>query len=347
MKILHLKLLLACTVLCCSASAQLKVQKITEPAGKVLEKALKQSLLIQPGAKPFHIKLSISPAKGDAAVYSATIEETWVSTSEWKRTLNANGFSQTIIANASGMHYVTTGDYLPNWLRGFVTALFTPVPNVDQWSKPGMMVEHIELPNGAHSNPCMHAEFKLGIPPVQQVNFSNVCFKDGLLDFVGGPNYGMEFHDYSSFGKLKVPRKLIEDPARGVNLVGAVVVLEEVTSPPDFAVPADASDKDPLMLVDVSTEQLHQLAGGTATPKWPTPIPGHGMFTVWVSVDHDGVVREAHPLNSDESGFAADMAATLVGQHWKGAVSHGGPVQIEGALVFSYPPEQSTKPGAP
>ena len=327
-----------CISIGCLAFAQVK--KISEPAGKTLDKALKTSMLIQPDAKPFHIKLQIAQTKSTATTYAATIEETWVSPSQWSRTVVAAGLSQTTVVNETGMHVVTSGDYFPNWLRSFVTALFTPVPDADEWNRLKMPLEHIELPNGAHSNPCMHSEFNLGAAPVQQVNFANVCFKDGLLDFVGAPGYGMEFHDYRSYGRLKIAHTLIDHPMHGVELVGTLVTLEAVqgADPKLFVTPDGAGNKDPLATVSVGTDQLAKLAGGMVTLPWPNPVPGHGMFTVWISLDRNGVVRETHPLNSDESGIAADMAAQLVGRHWKGAVLSGEPTQVQGAMVFSYPP---------
>jgi len=62
------------------------------------------------------------------------------------------------------------------------------------------------------------------------------------------------------------------------------------------------------------------------------------MFTVWVSLDHDGVIKEVHTLNTDESGFAYDMSSKLIGRQWKAPKLNGESVQVEGAIVFSYPP---------
>jgi hypothetical protein len=322
---------LSCLLLATDLSAQLQIHKVTEPVGKTFDKALKTSLLIQPGAKPFHVKLEIAQAKTPSAEYAATIEETWASPTQWTRTVSAQGLTETTVVNSTGTHYLASGDYFPNWLRSFVTALITEVPDPEKWKTSNQLLEHIELPNGVKSDPCMHADLMLGTPPIQQVNFSNVCFKNGFLDFFGSPNYEMGFHDYQAFGKLKIPRTFSDNPARGIALVGTITLLEALNSPPaSFDTPAGATDADPFTTIQISTQQLHDLAGG--------PIPGHGMFTVWVSLDKSGTVREVHSLNSDESGFAGDMAATLNGLHWKAPIVNGSPVQVEGPLVFAYPP---------
>ena len=328
-------LLLLATAVC----IQGQVRTVTEPVGKTFDSALKTSLLIQPGAKPFHVKVEIAQTKTPSAEYAASIEETWVSPTLWTRTVTAQGFTETTVVNATGTHYFASGDYFPSWLRTFVTALVTEVPNPEQWKSSNQQMSHIEMPNGARSDACLHAQFMLGTPPVQQVNFSNVCFKDVLLHYFVSPNYSIEFDNYQKFGRLKVPQTFVDHPFRGVELAGKITLLEDLKSPPSsFDVAPNATDVDPFTTVQVDTQQLHALAGGPINPNWPTPIPGHGMFTVWVSLDKSGTVREVHNLNSDESGFAGDMAATLKGLHWKAPMVNGSPVQIEGPLVFAYPP---------
>jgi len=334
----------SCLALCAVASAQLKFQRIEEPLGDKLDKALKTSALIQPGAKPFHVKLEISAAKGDAATYAATVEETWISPTQWSRSVMAKGLSQTTVMNSSGVHIATSGDYYPRWLRSFVTGLFSPVPDADVWDQAKPTVDHIELPNGGHSDPCAQLEFNLGKAPLEQVNFAHVCFKDGLLQMAQSPAYTVDFSNYAAFGHLKVARTLGVEVMSGVNLLGKVVILEPVQTvdPKMFETPEGATDNDPLRTVSVTTDQLMKLAGGPVDLPWPSTFPGQGMFTVWVVLDRNGVIREAQSLNSDESNIAADMAAKLLGRQWKQAVANGTPVQVEGAMVFAYPPASAT-----
>jgi hypothetical protein len=237
---------------------------------------------------------------------------------------------------------VTQGDYFPKWMRDFVTGLFTPVPDPNRWNLSKAPLEHIELPNGTKSSPCQHAEFELGDPPLQQVNFATNCFQpsDGLLEMAQSPNYTIQFKNYASFGKLKIARQLLEEPGNRVHLTGRITVLEEAkgVSEQAFDTPANAVGTNPLSFALLSTTELLSLAGGIPELPWPNPIPGHGMFTVWVCLDPHGIVRETHSLNSDESGIAADMGKRLVGRQWKPYVKDGAPTQAEGALVFEYPP---------
>lgn len=333
---------------CGLASAQAK--KIYAPAGKTLDNALKKLLLVQPGAQSFHVLLKIAQTKGEVGAYAATVEETWLSNTRWRRTVSAENLVQTTVMNGSGLHYATSGDYFPLWLRSFVTALLTPVPNAEEWNRSKEPLEHMELGGGVHSDSCLHGEAVIGIAPAQQVNFSNVCFRpDGLLDYVSAPDYGMEFHDYGNFGKLRVARTLIDNPVHGVQVTGKVATLElaPTSDSTSFETPEGSVAKDPLASVSVRQDQLERLAGGPVSLQWPDPIPGHGMFTVWVSVDRTGQVREVHNLNSDESGLAAAMAAQLVGRKWKGAVVDGQRVQVQGGMTFAYPSQAAGVVGEP
>lgn len=322
--------------------AQVSVHKFSFPPGKMLEKAVHRSTLEQPGAKPFHVRLEVSQTRGQRGDYAATIEETWLGPDRWIRTVHAPDVSQVTIMNGSGLHVVTQGDYFPNWLRDFVTGLFTPVPDSSRWNISTARIEYIVLSNGNRSEPCQHAEFDLGEPPLQQVNFANDCFSvsGDLLGMVQSPNYSVGFKDYEGFGKLKIARTLGVELGSRVELVGRVTVLEEAkdVAAQTFDTPANATGTNPLASTLLSTRELLALAGGVPELPWPNPIPGHGMFTVWVSVDRSGKVREAHPLNSDESGIAAEMSVELVGRQWKPYQKDGVPAQSEGALVFEYPP---------
>lgn len=330
-------------VLLFGMSAIGQMRTITVPAGKTLESALKKQVLGQDGGQPFHVVLEIAEAKGTDAQYSATVEETWLAKDNWMRTVRAQGLEQTVIADGSGLHYETAGDYFPLWLHAFVIGMFSPV-DVAQWTRGSETIDQKEFSNGGRtvlSEPCIHHEFMLG-DQEKQVNFANLCFTDDRrLKMVQGPEFAVSFSDYERFGKLEVPRTLSVD-AEGVQLVGRVKVLEAPAAGAHVAaVPADATAVDPLRWVVVSTAALEKLAGEQIAPTWPAQIPGSGQFTLWVAVDRTGKVRQVETRNTDLSGFAADMAKTLKGRQWKVPVAEGAPVQVEGALVYRYPPAQS------
>lgn len=325
------------------AAAQVQVRTITMPAGKTLENALKKQVLGNDGEPPFHVVLEIADAKGSDPKYSATIEATWLAKDRWVRTVHAQGLDQTVIANESGVHYAAMGEYFPLWLRTFVIGMFSPVEDVVQWTRGSENIEHKEITVKGKTIPsdaCIHHEFMLG-DQEKQVNFANLCFNDDrLVKMVQGPEFAVSFGDFQRFGKLDVPRTLAVNVER-VSLVGKVKVLEPAAADVHLPeVPPSATDKDPLRFVEVSTASLEKLAGDQAMPAWPAQIPGSGQFTLWVAVDRTGTVQQVETRNTDLSGFAADMAKTLVGRKWKVPIIDGVPMQVEGALVYRYPPRQ-------
>jgi hypothetical protein len=316
------------------------MKTVTTPVKQTLQNALKKQVLGQDDGQPFHVVLDIAPAKGTDAEYTATIEETWLSKDHWMRTVRAPGLEQTVIANVSGLHYATSGVYFPLWLHAFVMGMFSPVPDVAQWTRHSDKLEWKELPNGAKTSPCIHHEFSVGAETIQ-INFVNLCFNaDGEFESIQGPEFGMEFSNYAGFGQLNVPHVFSVETGRGT-MVGKMTVLEEPKADAHIpVVPPHATDTDPVRFLPISTKQLEMLAGDQLSPTWPAVIPWSGQFTLWVAVDKTGKVREVEMRNTDLSGFAAKMATTLVGRQWKTPVAGGTPVQVEGALVYDYPPPE-------
>jgi len=332
---LALILALACSVM----GAQIK--KFSEPLGDKLDRALETSKLIQSGARPFHLRMEIKQTSGPSGNYNAVVEETWISQTLWTRTVSAEGLLQTIVVNKSGTHYVTSGDYFPNWLREFVTGITDPVPNAAEWDKLQPRINYVEMNGKVITDIIMRSEVMLGVPPVQQVNFADVTFQpDGLVRGSMVPGDTVGFGDYKPFGKLRVARSLAVSVYRHVELEGTVVALDEVTKPDLnlFSTPPSATDTDPLAHANVSSTVMMKLAVGTLHLNWPAAIPGNGMFTVWVNLDNTGKVREVGTLNSDLSGFAADMTAQFLGQQWIAPILSKVPVQASGPIVVAYPP---------
>src|SRR5437868_5346037 len=72
-----------------------KVVSVAEAA----DHAVQQSKLALPGGTPFHLKAHIANSGAPKPEYSADVEEYWISPEKWRRTVEAAGFSQTLIAN--------------------------------------------------------------------------------------------------------------------------------------------------------------------------------------------------------------------------------------------------------
>jgi hypothetical protein len=330
-------------VLLGSICASSQIKRTSIPMGDALTKALTKSSLISEGAKPFHVRVVVSEPENPESPYQGTIEEWWVSPNQWRREVTTrDGMKQTIVVVDGKKSEQDEGDYFPLWLRKFVTALIDPVPNSAAWTASGISIEQITLPNGDKSDACARAKSEIGSGDQATDAFSNVCFDgEGRLKFVGSPGYSMEFHDYRSFGKKQIAQKLIDDPEPGTTLVGEVVKLEEESHAGDsqklFA--SLSTDDNKFGSVSVGSEQMEQLIAGNPPIQWPSVRSGNvkGHLAMYISVDTEGRVREAWPLNSDNAGL--EESALNQVRNWKlrpATDSSGQKVQVDGGLGFAF-----------
>lgn len=330
-------------------------QQVTEtsvPLGKALDHALEQSALTGADAKPFHLKMHLFESTNPPSPYRADIEEYWVSQKQWRRSIDTPEFKQTLIVNGDQITEQNTGDYYPLWLKSFITGIFDPVPNADQWNKLDAKISQITLPSGQHSDACARMKFKVGSETVNNDAFANVCFDGaGLLKFVGSPSYSMEFHDYQRFGKKMVARRYQDDPEPGTELVANVVLLEELKKPDVtlFSIGQPTPPEQRLQSVVVSQATIEQAAEGQPALAWPPVQSGKttGLLSMYVSVDRQGRVREAYPLNSDNAGLQDAARDQLLKWKLKPMAANGVPVQVEAPLTFRFETTLATNAAQP
>lgn len=325
---------------CASTYGQIKQTSI--PIGNAVNKALKKVSLTGEDARPFHIRVNISEPENPQSPYQGSIEEWWVSQNQWRREVTAKGgMKQTVVVVDGKKTERDEGDYYPLWLRGYEIALFDPIPDAAAWTASGITIDQITMPNGAKSDVCARAKSKIGTGNRATDAFSNVCFDDeGRLKFIGNPRFSMEFHDYRGFGKKQIARKLANDPEPGTALVGEVTLLEGGTAWMQTALftPLTMNDER-FRTISVSAEQLEQLTANNLPVAWPPVHSGNvrGSLGMYISIDTEGQVREAWPLNADNAGLE-DPARDQVRQ-WKIKPvkdAAGNPVQIDGGLGFSF-----------
>jgi hypothetical protein len=318
------------------------VKETSIPLRDALSKALAESSLTGPNAVPFHVKVHLSESTNPQSDYHADIEEFWVSAKQFRRSIDSPEFKQTLVVNGEDVSEQDTGDYYPLWLKSFVTAIFDPVPDADRWAKLNTKITQITLPNGQRSDACARAQFKVGSDTVQNDAFANLCFDgNGLMKFTGSPGYSMEFHDYSRFdSKLMIARRYQDDPEPGSKLVAKVDLLEELKNPDVglFAVSRSSPAEKRIETYQVSQNTIEQAAQGQPAITWPPVQSGKtsGLLSTYISVDRDGRVREAYPLNSDNAGLQGAARDQLLKWKLKPLVVHGKPVQAEAALSFRF-----------
>jgi hypothetical protein len=306
---------------------------------QAVDKAVQQSKLTLAGGTPFHLKAHIANAGAPKPEYSADVEEYWVSPEKWRRTVKSAGFSQTLIVNGSAVSEKLTGDYYPFWLHDLVTALFDPLPMVDQLRA---MQGQIEIPeDSAKSNSCLNMQFRVGTAAAQNSVASAFCFggKGGLLQAVITPGYKAQFDSYLPFKKKMIARTIQAEFEPGLVLTAKVTELAELPSMDEklFTIDAATPAAEQMRTIQVTEDSARALAVNTPTIVWPTVREGktEGVISVYVSVDRSGQVREVWPLVSNNLELNQAARAQLLRWQYK-TYNNGGPSQMEAVLTFAF-----------
>jgi len=321
-----------------SAVAQEPGDKVVS-VGQAAENAVQQSKLTLAGGVPFHLKAHIGNIGALKPEYSADVEEYWVSPEKWRRSVQSAGFSQTLIVNGDKASEKLTGDYYPFWLHDMVTALFDPLPMVDQLK---LMQGQMEIPeDSAKSNSCVNMQFKVGIAPAQNTVGSAFCFggKGGLLQAVVTPGYKAQFADYQPFKKKMVARTIKAGFAPDLVLTAKVTQLAELPTSDEklFSIDTPTPSTEQLKTMQVSEDSARALALNTPAIVWPAVREGKtdGVMSVYVSADRAGHVREVWPLASNNPELTEAAGQQVLRWQYK-PYNNGGALQMEAVLTFAF-----------
>jgi hypothetical protein len=138
----------------------------TDQSDSAVAKAEKVSSLTGPGAEPFHLKLTVSEPANPKSPYTATIEESWKSASDWTRSIDSPEFQQHVVVKGGNLTEEDSGNYYPLWLRNFVTAAIDPLQDASFWEKMSARIVITSSTNGHLSSSCARAQFKVGTTAV-------------------------------------------------------------------------------------------------------------------------------------------------------------------------------------
>ena len=331
--------------LCFAVLAMLATVMAQEDQGKVVsvseaaEHAVQQSKLTLPGGAPFHLKAHIAGSGAPKTDYSADVEEYWVSPEQWRRTVQAAGFSQILIANGGQISEKITGDYYPFWLRNMVTALLDPLPMADQLK--GMRGQ-VEIPQDSlKSSSCMNMQLKTGSPPAQNTISYAFCFggKIGLLQAVLTPGYKAQFDDYLPFKKKMVARTVRAEFMPGTALTAKVTELTELATPDEklFAIEKATPVAEQMKSSQVTEDIARTLALNTPSIVWPAVREGKtsGVMSLYISNDRAGHVREAWPIAPANPELNNAVREQVLQWQYKPYIN-GGPSQMEALLTFAF-----------
>jgi TonB family protein len=350
---LPLSLFFAALLAFMSALAQTPTP-VARPLGDTLTIALQNLSLTTPGSHPFHVRMHIHDVTTDSDLATqADIEEFWMSPVLWKRTIITAGLRQTTVVNETGAHVENTGEYFPLWIRGFVTALFDPVPNLASWNQPGAELRSVMLSSGHLSAPCVIQQQRFG-DNSQSIQASLCFFGGGELSYVDTADYSMEFNLFAEFHKKHVPYLYMSHQQPGHVMVGKIEKLEDFNKPSAFFIASpEAQSFDSLASIPLDQSQIKRLISVPPSINWPAVHRGKtdGAVTMFLSMDRTGKIREARVVTSDNRELNQTVLRFFKNQQCKVAASKGNPTQVVGALTVPFStssvpgeasPEQST-----
>jgi hypothetical protein len=307
--------------------------------GEAADHAVQQSKLTLAGGTPFHLKAHIASSGAPNPEYTADVEEYWFSPEKWRRTVEAAGFSQTLIANGGQISEKISGDYYPFWLRNMVTALLDPLPMVDQLKS---MRGQVEIPQDSlKSSSCMNMQLKAGTGPAQNTISYAFCFggKLGLLQAVLTPGYKAQFDDYLPFKKKMVARTVRAEFMPGITLAAKVTELTELVAPDEklFAIERATPQPEQMKTSQVTEGVARALALNTPAIVWPAVREGKtaGVISLYISNDRTGHVREAWPIAAGNPELNDSVREQVMQWQYK-PYTNGGPSQMEALLTFAF-----------
>lgn len=306
-----------------------------------LKRAQTLSSLTGPHAQPFHLRMTISEPANPNSVYRATIEEFWISSKDWQRSIDSPDFHQNLIVKAGNRQEWSSGDYYPIWLRSFVTAAIDPLEDVAFWNQVSARMSQITTTNGKPSSSCARAQFQIGSAAINNDAFAVICFNaDSTLSSIVSPGYSIEFHEAQAFGKKRIAYRYVDDPEPGTNLVGKVELLEKLDGTASFPALPDLTNQSSssMQSARINQDTFDKLSSGQPNLVWPPVHSGNtsGKLSMYISVDKNGHIREAYPLNSDNAGLQETARDQLLKWTLKPAVVGGNRVQVEAPLTFEF-----------
>jgi len=263
-----------------------------------------------------------SPAK-------AYVEIFWMSAQQWRRNLQSEEFSQTLIVNGDRVFEDDSDDYFPIGLQTLVTALIDPGPTLMAYQAGDVLYtkangvsreDGMICPTGGRPGLCLGGGH-------------------GLREVVGSSIHSVEFMDYKNFQGKRIARTLFTSLGTGSNMKAEVTQLRKLKDPDSglFAI-AQATPNEKQFHVAVLPEpEFRSLILAGPEIIWPQVLDGaiSGSARIYVSISPSGEVREAIPVHTDNERANESVCRQIKKWKFKPEVQNGIPVQAESILTFA------------
>jgi len=285
-----------------------------------------QSTLIAPGNPPFELKAVLR--EGRDPTPTGHVEMLWMAPNRWRRTIESDDFSQTLIVNGDSTFEQDSTDYFPVGLSTLVTAMVDPKPIIDAHRPDEQLLTKA---NGASSESGMLCFGKDG----------KLCLSspNGLTEIVGMPGHSVTFTNYEKFKEMRVARVLIDTVGVGESQTARVTELKELKNPDAalFSVPQPTPIEQRVRSVVLQEADFRSLALATPEIIWPQVLDGRtsGTASFYVSLDRTGRVREVLPVHTDNERSNDSARNQIMRWKFKPALENGVAVQAQSVLTFA------------
>ena len=285
---------------------------------------LVQGTLTAPDSPSFHLKAQISEEGGAPEAF---VEVFWQAPDRWRRTIQSDQFTQTIVVNGDQVFERDSPMYMPPELDTLLTGMLSPQRIIDA-VQPGDLVR--TKANGA--------SLESGVSCVDAAH--RICIRTGfgLYESVGATARSVDFTNYKPFHGLRIAWRLIHTISAGDYFTAEITELEDLKDADQdlFAVAEPTPPKKRIRVEIMDEGQLRKLATDSPDIIWPQVLDGAitGKASFYISIDPAGKLREVLPIKTDNER-SNDSAIRQI-ERWKflPAIKDGVPVQAEGILNF-------------
>jgi Gram-negative bacterial TonB protein C-terminal len=290
--------------------------------------SLVQPNLTEPGSTPFYLQAVITERADPSE--RVDVELSWVAPDKWRRTIQSQEFTQTLIVNGRLVFEQDSDDYFPLGIQTLVTAMINPTSLLDAVRPGDQAMTKANSASDESGKMCFSPDSKL-------------CLKSsyGLTESLRGPGRSVDFMDYQKFKDKRVARMLIYHIDPGDSLQARVNTLGELENHDEarFAVNEPTPRQKQIRSIVVPEAELRSLALQPTEIIWPQVLEDNqteGETSYYVSLDRSGQVREILPLSVAIE--RADDSARRQIMKWKfnPLVRDGIPVQAEAVLNFHF-----------
>lgn len=289
--------------------------------------ALVQTALIGTGNPPFHLRAIIAE-KGSSSSF-ASVEIYWERVDQWRRTIQSNDFSQTLIVNGPNIFEQDSSDYFPLALRTLVDAIVDPKAVLDAWRPGDPAFTKANGLSRESGDVCLSTNAKRCL-----------VYPWGLAEFVGGPAHAVWFTDYRKFKGKRVARRLIYRIDAGDSLTAQITRLDEFKSPSTdlFSIARPTLSNDRIRSLDLTQNELQKYAVQPLQIIWPQVLDGatSGEASYYVSIDRSGSVREVLPVSVTVERADDSARRQIMRWKFKPILVDGTPVQAGALLNFHF-----------